>query len=208
VVRALRAACRARGVTEVREPAARVDGGATVTLASGRALQADVAVVAAGCRSGELVDLPVRPVKGQILRLRGDVAGLLTRTIRGGPRGVAVYLVPRATGELVVGATVEERGFDTSVTAGAVHELLEAARHVVPGVDELELAEARAGLRPGTPDNAPIIGAAPGRPGVLVATGHFRNGILLAPVTADAIADLVVGRSNPATAPFHPGRFA
>ncbi|HEV3450696.1 MAG TPA: FAD-dependent oxidoreductase, partial [Acidimicrobiia bacterium] len=105
--------------------------------------------------------------------------------------------------------TVEERGFDTRVTAGAVRELLDAASELLPGVSELELAEARAGLRPGTPDNAPIIGAVPGRADVLVATGHFRNGILLTPVTADAVADLAVGsRGAPVTAPFTADRFS
>jgi glycine oxidase len=108
----------------------------------------------------------------------------------------------------VVGATVEERGFDTTVTVGAVHELLESAVALVPGVAELELRDARAGLRPATPDNAPIIGPVRGVPGVVVATGHYRNGILLTPVTADAVADLVTSGTIPeAAAPFGLERF-
>src|SRR5205814_1578519 len=104
-------------------------------------------------------DVPVRPVKGQILRLRFDPADPpLTKNVRGFAEGRSVYLVPRADGELVVGATVEELGYDTAVTVGAVHDLLRAATDLVPGVAELELVETHAGLRPGTPDNAPILG--------------------------------------------------
>ncbi len=110
--------------------------------------------------------------------------------MRGLVHGRSVYLVPRRDGSLVVGATVEERGVDTTVQAGAVHELLCDARAIVPGVDELELREAAAGLRPGTPDNTPRIGWS-GIDGVVLATGHYRNGILLAPLTAAAVLDLV-----------------
>ena len=138
----------------------------------------------------------VRPVKGHILRLgpgdrpAGGAAPLLTRTVRGLVRGRSVYLVPRRDGSLVVGATVEERGVDTTVQAGAVHELLCDARAIVPGIDELELLEAAAGLRPATPDNMPRIGWT-GLDGVVAAVGHYRNGILLAPLTAAAVVDLV-----------------
>jgi len=116
--------------------------------------------------------------------------------------------VPRGDGDYVLGATVEERGWDTAVTAGAVYELLREAEEVVPGVAELELVEAQAGLRPATPDNAPAIG-----PGALAglhwATGHYRNGILLAPVTADLVAAVVAGGPLPELArPFAPARFA
>jgi glycine oxidase len=130
---------------------------------------------------------PVRPVKGQIVRLRGPAADpVVERTIR----TPAVYVVPRASGEVVVGATVEERGFDTTVTAGAVYELLREAYRAVPELAELELAEASAGLRPGTPDNAPIVERST-VDGLVVATGHFRNGILLAPTAAERVAELV-----------------
>jgi glycine oxidase len=181
-------------------------GGEQIRLAPGGCV-----VLAAGCWSGGVAGVPpsiaaaVRPVKGQILRLRprpGELA-----PIRHLVRTEEVYLVPRASGEVVVGATVEEQGFDRALTAGGVYELLRAAIRAVPAVRELELAEASAGLRPGTPDNGPLIGQA--APGLLVATGHFRNGILLAPVTAEAIAAAVAGGEPPAAAaPFRPDRFA
>ena len=114
----------------------------------------------------------------------------MTRTVRGLVRGHSVYLVPRRDGSVVVGATVEERGADTAVLAGAVHELLCDARAIVPGLDELELSEVAAGLRPATPDNTPRIGWT-ALEGVVVAVGHFRNGILLAPLTAAAVVDLL-----------------
>jgi glycine oxidase len=152
---------------------------------------------------------PVRPVKGQILRLRapGGVAPGFRHVIRGYADGESVYLVPRDSGEVVVGATVEERS-DTEVTAGAVLRLLRAAVDLLPELAEYDLAEATAGLRPGTPDNAPIIGVLPGRPGVLAATGHHRHGIVLTPVTADLITELIVtGEADPLLAPFTPDRF-
>src|SRR6202022_227370 len=127
--------------------------------------------------------VPLRPVKGQILSLR-DPAGndLLGRALRfdGG------YLVPRGDGRYVLGATVEERGFDTAVTAGGVYALLRDAAEVIPDVLELEVGEIQVGLRPGTPDNAPLIGRG-ALDGLVWATGHYRNGILMTPVTADAV---------------------
>ncbi|MEV1288439.1 glycine oxidase ThiO [Micromonospora sp. NPDC049679] len=172
-------------------------------------VDARVVVVAAGCGTAPLTGLPIRPVKGQILRLRapgGAPPGFL-HVIRGYADGRHVYLVPRADGEVVVGATVEERG-DCAVTASAVLELLRAAAALLPEIAEYELVEARAGLRPGTPDNAPVLGALPDRPGVIVAAGHYRHGIVLTPVTAELIADLVsTGVPDPALAPFGPGRF-
>jgi glycine oxidase len=118
-----------------------------------------------------------------------------------------MYIVPRRNGEVVLGATVEERGFDTTVTAGAVHELLREGYRVLPELAELELVDVSAGLRPGSPDNGPLIGEWEG--GVLVATGHYRNGILLAPVTAEAVAALLAGEQPHGTvAPFSPERFA
>ncbi len=197
---ALVRACDGVGVEFVRRAVTAVGPGPRVRLDGDDVLESRSVVVAAGWRSAALVDIPVRPVKGQILRLRGDVSSLLTRTVRGLSHGVSVYLVPRANGELVVGATVEERGADTTVTAGAVRELLDAAVDLVPGVSELEFSETSTGLRPGTPDNAPLLGRAPGEDDVWVATGHFRNGILLTPVTADVMADLVTGSDPPAIA--------
>ena len=148
---------------------------------------------------------PVRPVKGQILRLRDPRGpGLVERTIR----GPDAYLVPRADGTYVLGATMEERGRDTAPTAGGVYELLRDMSEVVPGVLELEIEELLAGLRPATPDNLPAIG--PGTvDGLLWATGHFRNGILLAPLTADLIAAAVCGEPLPEWAAIaDPRRFA
>ncbi|MBI3685797.1 MAG: glycine oxidase ThiO [Actinobacteria bacterium] len=197
---------RAR-VTEFRVLGDRVVG---VRLDDDEVLAAGQVVLAAGSWSGEVAGLPdravppVRPVKGQILRLRLPAGhpGLLARTVRGTTRGSHVYLVPRANGEVVVGATAEEQGFDTGVTAGGVYQLLRDAHDLVPGVTELTLAECDAGLRPGTPDNAPILGPGP-LAGLVYATGHHRNGILLAPVTADAVAGyLVEGVLPDVAAPF------
>jgi len=178
---------------------------------AGETLPAGVVVLAAGCWSGRLGGLaaealpPVRPVKGQLLYLRGPASEpLCSRNVR----GLEVYVVPRGDGRVVVGATVEEQGFDITMTAGAVHDLLRAALELLPDAAELELAETVVGLRPGSPDNAPMLGPA-GPDGLVVATGHYRNGILLTPVTADAIAELLAtGRVPEAIAPFGPGRFA
>ncbi|HEX4655757.1 MAG TPA: FAD-dependent oxidoreductase, partial [Mycobacteriales bacterium] len=123
-------------------------------------------------------------------------------------RGAPVYLVPRDDGRLVIGASSEEAGFDLRPRAGVVHDLLRDAQALVPAVAELELLEVRTGLRPGTPDNAPLLGRV-GIDGLVVATGHHRNGVLLTPVTADGIADVLVGGTQPSTwAPFDPLRFA
>ncbi|BCY05578.1 putative thiamine biosynthesis oxidoreductase ThiO [Actinoplanes sp. L3-i22] len=168
------------------------------------ALDADAVVVAAGCGTAALTGLPIRPVKGQVLRLRGE-PGLLTHVLDGAADGRHVYLVPRADGEVVVGATQEERT-DRTPTAGAVHDLLRAALDLVPGLAEHELTEVTVGHRPGTPDNAPILGRL--RDGVFVAAGHYRNGVLLAPITARLIADLVLtGTADPIIDDFTPGRF-
>jgi glycine oxidase len=170
------------------------------------AVAADVVVVAAGCGSAALTGLPVRPVKGQLLRLRAPSAPL-RHVVRGHAHGRPVYVVPRADGELIIGATEEERGADRTVTAGGVLDLLRPAADLLPGIAEFALTETLAGLRPGTPDNAPIIGRLPG--GHLVATGHYRNGVLLAPVTADAVAELAsAGRTRENLTAFDPKRFA
>jgi glycine oxidase len=148
-------------------------------------------------------------VKGQLLRLAAPVdTPLIGHTVRALVAGRQVYVVPRESGEVVLGATVEEMGFDTTVRAGAVADLLEDAQAVLPGLRELELVEANAGLRPATPDNAPLLG--PGGPaGLLLATGHYRNGVLLAPLTAAAIREQVVhGRLPAAAEGFGPERFA
>jgi glycine oxidase len=175
-------------------------------LDTGELVRAGQVVIATGTGHVEAPDpVPVRPVKGQILRLRDPRGpGLIRRTVR----GPDAYLVPRADGGYVLGATSEERGYDTAPTAGGVYELLRDMSEVVPGVLELEIEELLAGLRPATPDNLPAIG--PGTvDGLLWATGHYRNGILLAPLTAELIADAACGEPLPDWAALaDPRRFA
>ncbi|WP_197363453.1 glycine oxidase ThiO, partial [Streptomyces clavuligerus] len=207
LIAALRTACERAGVAFRRARAERltvVRGRATgAVLSDGTAATAGQVVLAAGSLSGGLdgvppeVAVPIRPVKGQVLRLALSASPahppLLSRTVRAVVRGGQVYLVPRASGELVVGATSEEMGWDTTVTAGGVYELLRDAHELVPGITELPLTETRAGLRPCSPDNAPLLGPTE-LPGLLLATGHHRNGVLLAPVTGDALlAALTLG---------------
>ncbi|MEV5871140.1 glycine oxidase ThiO [Streptomyces tendae] len=219
---ALLAACERDGVVLHRVWAERLTVGrgerATgVVTADGTALEAGQVVLAGGSLSGRLTGVPeavlppVRPVKGQVLRLAmprtGVGAPLLNRTVRAVVRGNHVYLVPRESGELVVGATSEELGWDTTVTAGGVYELLRDAHELVPGITELPLTETRAGLRPGSPDNAPLLGRTD-LDGLLLATGHYRNGVLLTPVTGDVMADVLTGGELPEEArPFSPRRF-
>ena len=214
-VAARRLACDRAGVaveSGAEVAAAITDGNRLVGLETGdgRRHGADAVVLAAGAWSAAgwvpaEARPPVRPVKGQILTLRESGGRALADRIVVTER---VYLVPRADGRLVVGATVEELGFDTRVTAGGVHELLREAYRALPEVAELELERAVAGLRPGTPDNAPLVG--PGAiEGLILATGHFRNGILLAPLTADGVAALLCGEEPPAElAVADPARFA
>ena len=218
---ALRGACESSGV-RLREHARvlSIDTGAGGDRVAGVTLSAEGGVerlagarvlVAAGAWAAHIEGLPaharvpVRPVKGQLLRLRDPAGpGLLRRVVRfaGG------YLLPRADGRYVLGATMEERGFDTRPTAGGIHELLRDAHELVPGVSELEIEELCVGLRPGTPDNAPAIGAG-ALEGLTWATGHHRNGILLAPLTADLIVELLSEQqpANPLLLACAPGRF-
>jgi glycine oxidase len=263
---ALLTAAGLAGADIIRQPVAEILCGGRGAADEGRAcgalledgtrILARWVVLAAGWNSGSIAGLPaeatppVRPVKGQILRLRSGPGGtstgqgspggagwtgtggtgtglagpggtgragaalpdgppgLLVRSVRGIVHGASVYLVPRESGELVIGATQEELGADTRVTAGGVWELLRDARTIVPGITELELAEAVAGLRPGTPDNAPVLGPS-ALPGLVLATGHFRAGVLLAPVTADIITNyLATERLPDLAAPFTLQRFA
>ncbi len=176
-------------------PEDRLEG---VHLADGREFHSESVVLAAGARSGQVEWLPaearpaVRPVKGQVVELRGDPDNPISSRILGSER---VYVVPRPDGRVILGATVEEMGFDTAVTAGGVHELLREAYRLLPDIVELEMLGAVAGLRPATPDNIPIIGRG-ALAGLILATGHYRNGILLAPLTATSVAQLVAtGRS-------------
>lgn len=169
---------------------------------------ADQVVLAAGAQSAALwPTLPVRPVKGEILRLRRrpSAAPPPYRTVRGTVHGRAIYLVPRGDG-LVVGATQYESGQDTQVTVAGVRDLIADAERLMPGVGEYELYETAAGLRPMTPDGLPVIGRL--SPRVIVASGHGRNGILLAPITADAVAALIAGEALPEAKAADPERFS
>ncbi|CAL9400338.1 Hydrogen cyanide synthase subunit HcnC [Streptomyces sp. enrichment culture] len=216
---ALVAACERAGVVFHRAWAERLtvvrDRATGVVTADGTALAAGRTVLAAGSLSGRLAGVPdavlppVRPVKGQVVRLTmpGGRPPLLNRTVRAVVRGNPLYLVPRESGELVVGATSEEMGWDTTVTAGGVYELLRDAHELVPGITELPLTETLAGLRPGSPDNAPLLGPT-ALEGLLLATGHHRNGVLLTPVTGDVMAHVLTTGDLPAEArPFTPARF-
>jgi glycine oxidase len=197
---ALVSACEAAGVdirpnTEVAEPLLDSERIGGVRTAGGEELCAPAVVLATGAWSSKTAWLPerarppVRAVKGQILELRArDGTPPCTRIVA----SERVYLVPRPDGRLIVGATVEEQGFDTVATAGGVHELLREACRLLPDVAEMELVEATVGLRPGTPDNLPRVERAP-LDGLIWATGHYRNGILLAPLAANAVAELLEG---------------
>ncbi|HUO74838.1 MAG TPA: glycine oxidase ThiO [Solirubrobacteraceae bacterium] len=213
---ALAQACAIAGVdlragvaaAEVLSSGDRIAG---VRLADHTRVLAEQVVVAAGVWSGELGGLPdgarvpVRPVKGQIMRLHDPAGpGLLTRALRMQGSG---YVVPRGDGRYVLGATMEERGFDTSVTAGPLFELLRDAIELLPGLSELVIDELIAGLRPSTPDNAPALG--PGAiTGLQWATGHHRHGILLAPITAEILAAALAGEPpTELAAAFTPARF-
>ena len=212
---ALRIAAEAAGariseqqaVKTISNDAGRIDG---IVLADGRKVAADVVVLAAGAWSRSIDGLapelrpPVRPIKGQMLALRMDPAAPLLTHVVWAP---GAYLVPRLDGRLLVGATVEEKGYDTSLTAGGILTLLEAAWRVVPAVEELPIDEMWVGHRPGSRDDAPILGTGL-IDGLIYATGHHRNGILLTPITADAIAELVLdGAADPAIRPFSIERF-
>jgi glycine oxidase len=195
--------CTGTAVDRIERDGARIAG---VRLASGEIVAAGRVVVAGGAWSGAiggLPEVPLRPVKGQILRLRDPHGpGLLERIVR----FEAGYLVPRGDGRYVLGATMEERGFDETVTAGGLYELLRDAGELVPGVHELVVEESAAGLRPATPDNAPLLGPDPEIDGLHWATGHHRNGILLAPVTAQIVAAGLDAR-DAAPLAFAPRRF-
>ena len=211
LVQALRAVFLERGGT-LREHTAvkavepHAERPAVVTEA-GERVEAAAVVVAAGVWSGQiegLEDAPaVRPVKGQMVELRMARPFDLQHVVR----GPDAYLAPKTNGRLLVGATSEERGFEQTVTAGGLFQLLEGAREVVPGTDELEVTETWAGLRPASRDHGPLLGRV-AAPGVVYATGHFRHGVLLTPVTAQEIARLLLGEeTSPLAEPFLPTRF-
>jgi glycine oxidase len=225
---ALRAAAAATGVRMIDGTVAKVTDGQVELVVPDKygmpemTLTARHIVIAAGHATRAIDGVPdevrtaIRPVKGQILRFRhpGNIPLILTHTIRAIVQGHDLYLVPRQDGELVVGATQEERD-DRDVTVGAVHDLLRDATTAVPAVSELIFAEASAGLRPGTSDNGPVLGptfaagnAGRGDGNLIIAAGHFRNGILLSAITADAVVAFLAGDQPHQTwTPFHPGRF-
>jgi len=212
---ALRVAAEAAGVRIVEDRPVReivAQGGRVkgVLLEDGAIEKADCVVLAAGAWSRGIGGLPpdrrppVRPVKGQMLSLRMDAAAPLLNYVLWAP---GAYLVPRRDGRLIVGGTVEEKAFDDTITAGGMLTLLEAAWRAVPAIEELPIEETWVGHRPGSRDDAPILGRGPLQ-GLVYATGHYRNGILLAPVTADTIARLVLEDIvEPAIAPFGLERF-
>jgi glycine oxidase len=215
VVRALAEAARRSGAVLHERCAVR-----EIDIAAGRACgvvtdrgydRADFVVLAAGAWSREIGGIPpshlppVRPIKGQMLALRMDPEMPLLRHVMWLPRGG--YLVPRLDGRLVVGGTVEERGFDDKITAGGLLALIEGAWRAVPAIEELPVAETWVGFRPGSRDDAPILGPS-GVDRLVMATGHHRNGILLAPITADLISTyLSKGRLPESVRPFTPERF-
>lgn len=205
-VEALLAACRRGGVDFVQDQATAIETvGQSVVGVSVEGfglIEAATTVVAAGCWSNRIDGIPedlrppVRPVKGQLLHLRARPEMPLTdHTIRALVGGHSFYLVARGDGRYVLGATVEEQGFDPRPTVDAVYTLLRDAFETLPGITELELFETVVGFRPGTPDNAPIIGPS-GLGGLVYATGHYRNGVLLSPLTADLIVDLILGEGT------------
>ena len=172
---------------------------------------ADIVVLAAGAWSREIGGIPpaylppVRPIKGQMLALQMDPAAPLLRHVVWLPRG---YLVPRLDGRLIIGATVEERGFDASLTAGGLFALIEGAWRAVPAIEELPIAESWVGFRPGSRDDAPMLGPS-GIDRLVIATGHHRNGILLTPVTAAVVSTYILtGRLPEIARPMSPERFA
>ena len=214
---ALLAAATAAGVVLLAEPVSALlrtgDAVGGVITAAGTPVPAAAVVLAAGAHSRQLAGVPddalppVRPVKGQTIRLRTAGEPLLHGVVRGLVKGSPVYLVPRENGEVVVGASSEEVGFDVRPRGGAVYDLLRDAFALLPPLSEAEWVEVSTGLRPGSPDNAPLVGAT-SVPGLVVATGHYRNGMLLAGVTADAVTALVTAAPvDPLFAGFGPMRF-
>jgi glycine oxidase len=214
--RALALAARATGAQLFEHCAVReiiCAGGRATGIISERGRDpADIVVLAAGAWSREIGGIPpaylppVRPIKGQMLALQMDPAAPLLRHVVWLPRGG--YMVPRNDGRLVIGGTVEERGFDARPTAGGVFALIEGAWRAVPAIEELPIAEIWVGFRPGSRDDAPMLGPS-GIDGLVIATGHHRNGILLTPVSAAVVSTYILSGMLPEIArPFSPERFA
>lgn len=204
---AARAGAEFRLGVEVVEVLRSGDRASGVKLAGGEQVAAGAVVVAGGSWAGRLGGLPhplpIYPVHGQLLAL--ETLPPLFEHVIDSPR---CYLVPRADGRLIVGATVEEAGFGKAVTPAGVLQLLTGALEIAPSLGAVPVTEFWSGLRPGTPDGLPILGADPDVPNLFYATGHYRNGILLAPVTGELVGELVLG-NEPAVdlEPFGIGRF-
>lgn len=214
MVEALSAAfCKAGGSLREQAPVERVEireGRACGVWVGGELEEAEVVILAAGCWSATVEGIPecarppVRPVRGQMLSVQMEQGVQLQKVIW----APEAYLVPKGDGRLLLGSTSEEKGFDTRLTAGGLFSILRGAWEAVPGIYDLPVLETWTGLRPGSRDNAPILGKTPVE-GLVLATGHFRKGILLAPVTARQVAALVLsGQTSPVIAPFQLARFA
>jgi len=218
LTRALAASAERHGATfrTGRVEAISRDGGGVRVVVDGKPIAAERVVLAAGAWTNQIEGIhrpPLRPVRGQLLEMRSPdfrfpafPMSLPLATIMWGPD---CYIVPRYNkGTVLVGATVEDAGFDERTTEEGVNGLLAAARRLIPALTEDKLIEARVGLRPATPDELPVLGRDPEIPGLIHASGHYRNGVLLAPITGKVIADLVEGKlADPALDHFRPGRF-
>ena len=220
LVIALVTACEARGVEFIREKVIGIefdtgssDSKVRAVTTELQVIQASQVVIAAGAWSAQIVgaeSLGVRPIMGEVIRVapRSGATATITHTIRGMVRGYPVYLVPRAKGEIVIGATQLETGFDIQPTAGGIFQLLRDAREVFPYLSEMRIVELMAGLRPGSPDNAPLMGPIAHHAGLYAATGHYRNGVLLTPATGDVMRAYLTGSTIPEYArAFTPERF-
>jgi len=167
----------------------------SVTLAGGESIAVDAVLLAAGSWSGDLarqigLELPVEPVKGQIVLLK-DEPGKINSIIKHDD----VYLVPRVDGHILVGASMERVGFKPGTTESVVNNLLEATYRITPGLKDAEILEQWMGFRPGSPDGMPYLGPVDGYPGLFVATGHYRNGVALAPGTAEIMSRWIMGEA-------------
>lgn len=211
LTRALAAAAVRHGTEMITADVERIEatGRGVRVVAGGGPFEADVAVIAAGSWSGQMTAAaapraPIRPVRGQLLHLACSVPPAVKRVIW----GRACYIVPWQDESLLVGATSEDVGFDERATVAGVRDLLEAACDLLPSAWQAQFREVRVGLRPATPDELPIIGRSSATPAIVYATGHYRNGVLLAPLTASLVADLVLdGREEPELAITNPARF-
>lgn len=205
---ALARSAEGRGAVFHRARVQRVEPGADFlrVITTTAAVDARHVVLAAGAWTNAIAGVPtppLRPVRGQILRL--EWPGSPLSRIVWGPN---CYVVPRLDGSILVGATVEDAGFDERTTEAGIQGLLDAVHELLPDTKSARLIEARVGLRPATPDELPVIGPDPRVPGLIHASGHYRNGVLLAPITAKLVADWIIeGKADPGLRAFRPDRF-